>query len=85
MKEYHQRARDYLNRKKPARPETLTTDVNFQSEPAFTPTEDSSKLIGYIIMAVVVVFMLWQAYQVGEVQNRCYLSKECREWAEKNR
>ena len=71
------RIKDYLASKKP-KVEKLTLEVEVES--GSEDTSEADKRLGYIIMAVVAVFMLYQAFQYGEVQNQCYLSKECREW-----
>lgn len=81
MSDLNQRIRNYLDRKKPAKAQSVTLDVKVETEPEVKPDQKSTTL-GFIIMIIVGVFMLWQAYQVGEVQNQCYLSKECREWVE---
>ena len=77
MSDLSTRIKDYLASKKP-KVEKLTLEVEVESSPEDTSGAD--KRLGYIIMTVVAVFMLYQAFQYGEVQNQCYLSKECREW-----
>lgn len=78
MSDLSTRIKDYLASKKP-KVEKLTLEVEVESGPEDTSEADNKRL-GYIIMTVVAVFMLYQAFQYGEVRNQCYLSKECREW-----
>lgn len=78
MSDLSTRIKDYLASKKP-KVEKLTLEVEVESGPEDTSEADSKRL-GYVIMTVVAVTMLYQAFKYGEVENQCYLSKECREW-----
>lgn len=77
MSDLSTRIKDYLASKKP-KVEKLTLEVEVESVPE--DASEADKRLGYIIMAIVAVLMLYQAFKYGEVQNQCYLSKECREW-----
>lgn len=92
MNDLSTRVRDYLDRKKPDRPQTVTSDVTSEVKPdeltkAWTEWKDYFRVPIFIMKCILaislVVITLW-ALAIVEIQNDCYLSKECREWV-KNR
>lgn len=84
MNDLSTRVRDYLDRKKPARQVEMTDDVILESVPE-VKTISMTKFILTIISGLIGGLVLLWVMAVVEIQNDCYMSKECREWVEKNR
>lgn len=93
MNDLSTRVRDYLDRKKPAQSTVVTPDVTSEvdtdevdelkqswiefKESVRTPVRITKCILG--VSAVILV--LW-AMAIVDIQNDCYLNKECREWIE---
>lgn len=90
MNDLSTRVRDYLDRKKPDRPQIVTPDVTSEVAPdelteAWTEWKDYFKtpiFIGKCVIGFSCVLLILWAMAIVDIQNDCYLSKECREWIE---
>lgn len=95
MNDLSTRVRDYLDRKKPTRPLEVTPDVTSEVEPdefdeldqAWSEFKDQFKtpiLYLKIFLTICLVILCLWAMAIVDIQNDCYMNKECREWV-KNR
>lgn len=93
MNDLSTRVRDYLDRKKPARPLKVTPDVTSEVEPdefdelgqAWSEFKDQFKtpiLYLKIFLTICLVILCLWAMAIVDIQNDCYMNKECREWVE---
>lgn len=91
MNDLPTRVRDYLDRKKPARPLEVTPDVTSEVSPdefdelsqAWSEFKQTFRVPIIIIKCIagvsIVITVLW-AMAIVDIQNDCYMNKECREW-----
>lgn len=78
MNDLNTRIKNYLASKKP-KPAESAQEVEIE----VVQVEDNSSTLGYIFIAITLSLLLYQAFKYGEVENQCYLNKECKEWIEK--
>jgi hypothetical protein len=93
MSELHTRVRNYLDKKKPPKVESVTIDVTIGTDSeddfdqAWRELKDACRGPARVFKAIVIVLsiivVLWAMANIG-ISNDCYLDKECREWV-KNR
>lgn len=89
MSELHTRVRNYLDKKKPRKVESVTDDVILELDPEEKFQQDWAKfkeevgpvtrIIKSIIIVSAILTVMW-AIAIIDIQNDCYLDKECREW-----